>query len=181
LVAFAGVRALCSTTYLGTTAPRAQRLPYQILATYPHDPTAYIEGLVWVEGQLYESTGLDGVSTLRRVDLSSGKVAQFHRLAGSDFGEGLTAVGDQLVQLTWKGHHGYLYERASFAPMGQFSYPTEGRGLTHDGQALIMSDGSATLRFLDPISYRLTRTLAVTMDDAPVPELNELGQVLGGL
>ncbi len=128
LVAFAGVLAICSTTYLGTTAPRAQRLPYQILATYPHDPNAYTEGLVWVEGQLYESTGLDRVSTLRRVDLSSGKVAQFHRLAGPDFGEGLTAVGDRLLQLTWKGHHGYIYDRASFAAMGQFSYPTEGWG-----------------------------------------------------
>lgn len=77
LVAFAGVLALCSTTYLGTTAPRAQRLPYQILATYPHDPTAYTEGLVWVEGQLYESIGLDGVSTLRRVDLPRARWPNF--------------------------------------------------------------------------------------------------------
>jgi glutamine cyclotransferase len=91
---------------------------------------------------LYESTGLTGVSTLRRVDLASGKVLQFRSLVQSDFGEGLTAVGDRLVQLTWKGEHGYVYDRTSFNPLGQFSHPTEGWGLTYDGHQLIMSDGS---------------------------------------
>jgi glutaminyl-peptide cyclotransferase len=162
-----------------TTAPRAQRVAYQMLATYPHDPAAYTEGLVWAAGQLYESTGLRGASTLRRVDLSSGKVTQSHRLAGSDYGEGMTAVGDRLVQLTWKNQHGYVYERTSFAPMGQFSYSTEGWGLTYDGQSLIMSDGTATLRFLDPISYRPIRALPVTMDGKPLTELNELEYIHG--
>jgi glutaminyl-peptide cyclotransferase len=92
----------CGTSSVGTTPPRAQRVPYQIVATYPHDPDAYTEGLVWADGQLYESTGLRELSTLRRVDLSSGKVVQFRRLVDSDYGEGLTAVGNRLVQLTGK-------------------------------------------------------------------------------
>lgn len=177
--ALACALASCNTSSATMAAPRAQRVPYQVLATYPHDPAAYTEGLVWVDGQLYESTGLRGVSTLRRVDLSSGKVVQAHRLAVSDYGEGLTAVGDRLVQLTWKGRHGYVYDRTSFAPTGQFSYPTEGWGLTYDGHALIMSDGSATLHFLDPISYQPTRDLAVTMDGAPLSQLNELEYIHG--
>ena len=144
------------------------------MASYPHDPAAHTQGLVWVDGQLYESTGLNGLSTVRRVDLSSGKVVQSRRLVESDFGEGLTAVGDRLVQSTWQGHHGYVYDRTSFAPMGQFFYPTQGWGLTYDGHQLIMSDGSATLRFLDPVNYRPTRTLAVTMDGTPLTQLNEL-------
>lgn len=179
VTALACVLASCSTTSTAATAPRAQRVAYQILATYPHDPTAFTEGLVWVDGQLYESTGLFGASTLRRVDLSSGRVAQSHSLAGSDFGEGLTAVYNRLVQLTWNGHHGYVYDRTTFAPLGQFSYPTQGWGLTYDGHQLIMSDGSATLRFLDPTSYRLTRTLTVTMDGQSLTQLNELEYIHG--
>ncbi len=164
LVALACVLASCSTSSSGTTTPRAQRASYQILASYPHDPAAFTQGLVWVDGQMYESTGLNGLSALRRVDLSSGKVIQSHPLVKSDFGEGLTAVGNRLVQLTWQGHRGYVYDRTSLALVEQFPYPAEGWGLTYDGHQLISSDGSATLRFLDLISYWQTRTLTVTMD-----------------
>ncbi|HEX8761823.1 MAG TPA: glutaminyl-peptide cyclotransferase [Pseudonocardiaceae bacterium] len=179
VVALVCALASCSATSSGTTGTRAQRASYQVLANYPHDAAAFTQGLVWVDGQLYESTGLRGASTLRQVDLSSGKVVQSHQLVESDFGEGLTAVGDQLVQLTWKGHHGYVYDRTSLAPIGRFAYPAEGWGLTYDGQALITSDGSATLRFMDPISYQQTRTLTVTMDGKPLTQLNELEYIRG--
>ncbi|MGA7463516.1 MAG: glutaminyl-peptide cyclotransferase [Candidatus Korobacteraceae bacterium] len=153
---------------------------YQIVHTYPHDPGAFTQGLVYVDGHLYESTGLNGRSSIRMVDLYTGKVLQKFDLPGSYFAEGLTDWGSTLVQLTWKAHKGFVYDRFSFSQLRTFPYEGEGWGLTHDDKQLIMSDGSSYLRFLDPTTFRETRRIHVT-DDAghAVENLNELEYVRG--
>ena len=153
---------------------------YQIVRVYPHDASAFTQGLIYVDGHLYESTGEYGRSSLRMVDLSSGQVLQKHDLPPEYFGEGLTDWGSTLVQLTWKAHKGFVYDRFSFSLLRTFEYAGEGWGLTHDAEKLIMSDGSSELRFLDPKSFRETRRVRVT-DEAgrPVENLNELEYVRG--
>jgi len=135
---------------------------------------------VYVDGHLYESTGLNGRSSIRMVDVSSGKVVQKFDLPANYFAEGLTDWGSTLVQLTWKAQKGFVYDRFSFSQLRTFSYQGEGWGLTHDDKQLIMSDGSSYLRFLDPTTFRETRRLHVT-DDAghAVENLNELEYVRG--
>ena len=153
---------------------------YQIVHTYPHDPKAFTQGLIYVDGHLYERTGLTGRSSLRMVDLTTGNVLQKHDLPADLFGEGLTDWGSTLIQLTWTSHKAFVYDRFSFAVQRTFSYSGEGWGLTHDETQLILSDGSPYLRFLDPKSFRVTRKLSVT-DEAghPVENLNELEYVHG--
>ncbi len=152
---------------------------YRVVQTYPHDPTAFTQGLIFVDGALYEGTGLNGQSSLRRVELETGRVLQQRDLAPEYFGEGITLFGDRIFQLTWQSHVGFVYDRTSFAPVGTFSYPTEGWGLTHDGRRLIMSDGTATLRFLDPATLRETGSVEVRDEHGPVLRLNELEYVEG--
>jgi glutamine cyclotransferase len=125
---------------------------YKIIRTYPHDTSAFTEGLVFDKGVLYESTG--EYSSLRRVDLESGNVLQEISLPEEYFGEGLTVVNDSLIQLTWQNHIGFIYDRTTFNLLGNFSYPTEGWGLTYDGNRLIMSDGTSNLIFLDPVTFQ---------------------------
>lgn len=163
------------------TPVRAQAVatPYEVVARYPHDPLAFTQGLVWSDGGFYESTGLFGRSSLRRVAFPSGDVLQQVDLPAEDFGEGLSQAGDRLVQLTWQNKRGYVYDRASLGWIGQFGYPNEGWGLTYDGTSLIQSDGSSTLTFLDPETYQPVRTLNVTMNGRPVPRLNELEWIEG--
>jgi len=156
------------------TSNAAVRAGYEVVASYPHDPDAYTQGLLWFDGGFYESTGLFGHSTLRRVEFPSGKVLKSFSLAPDIFGEGLALANDRLIQLTWQSHRGFVYERESFKLLREFSYATEGWGITFDGKSLIMSDGSSTLMFLDPESFQATRRLNVTMNGAPVQELNEL-------
>jgi glutamine cyclotransferase len=153
---------------------------YQVVHTYPHDPSAFTQGLLFVDGHLYESTGLNGRSSLRMVDLYTGRVLQKYDLPAAYFGEGLTDWGSNLIQLTWKAHKGFVYDRFSFALVKTFAYQGEGWGITHDDKQLIMSDGSSYLRFLDPTSFRETRRVRVT-DDAgrAVESLNELEYVRG--
>src|SRR5262245_13246444 len=122
---------------------------YQIVHEYPHDPRAFTQGLVLVDGHLYESTGLPGRSSLRMVDLASGRVLQKYDVPAEYFAEGLTDWGSTLVQLTWQSHKGFVYDRFSFSVLRTFTYDGEGWGLTHDATSLIMSDGTAYLRFLD--------------------------------
>ena len=153
---------------------------YSVVATYPHDANAFTQGLVYVGGALYESTGLYGRSSLRRVDLSSGKPELIRPLAAQYFGEGLTAFGERLIQLTWRSGTGFVYSRRDLRPVGQFRYPTEGWGLTQDGKYLIMSDGSATLYFLDPDSFTEVRRIQVRDHRGPVKLLNEL-EFVGGV
>lgn len=158
-------------------APRVQGI--RIVNVYPHDPKAFTQGLVFSGGSLFESTGLRGQSTLRRVDLKTGRVIQARSLDPRHFAEGLTLWKDRLIQLTWRSGVGFVYDSDSFAEERQFSYEGEGWGITHDGHMLIMSDGSATLRFLDPATFDVSRTLEVTDAGDPVLNLNELEVVKG--
>jgi len=159
----------------------AARIGYRVVATYPHDGRAYTQGLVYARGALYESTGLYGRSSVRRVDLKSGTPELIRPLADHYFGEGLTAFGDRLIQLTWRSGRGFVYAIESLRPVGEFSYTTQGWGLTHDGENLIMSDGSATLMFLE--SQRFTEVRRIQVHDAgvPVDRLNELEYVGGNI
>lgn len=152
---------------------------YEIVNTYPHDPEAFCQGLIFEDGVLYESTGRYGRSSLRRVDLESGKVLKKYSLNEKLFGEGIAISGDQIIQLTWRSGVGIVYEKASLEPQSVFRYRGEGWGITTDGQRLLMSDGSATLRGLDPKTFRVLDTLTVRSAGVPVRWLNELEFVEG--
>jgi glutamine cyclotransferase len=146
---------------------------------YPHDPQAFTQGLAFAAGTLYESTGLYGHSELRRVDLATGAVLQRRALPPHLFGEGLTAWRGGLVQLTWRSGEGLVYDRTTFGLLRAFRYPTEGWGITGDGRRLIMSDGTSTLRLLDPESLKTTGEISARDGSAAVTYLNELEYVKG--
>ena len=152
---------------------------YRIVHAYPHDPTAFTQGLVFVNGMLYESTGLLGQSSLRMVDLESGHVLQQHDLPAKYFGEGLTDWHSNLIQLTWQSHLGFVYDRFSFRILRTFTYPWEGWGLTHDSQHLILSDGTSVLHLLDPATFKPVGKIQVTAAGRPVLNLNELEYLHG--
>jgi glutamine cyclotransferase len=152
---------------------------YEIVNTYPHDPDAFCQGLVFEDGALYESTGRYGRSSLRRVDLQSGKVLKKFSLKNRYFGEGIAIFGDQIIQLTWRSGVGVVYDKASFAPRSVFRYRGEGWGITTDGRRLLISDGSAVLRVLDPKTFRQLDTITVRSAGTPVRWLNELEYVEG--
>ena len=153
---------------------------FQVVHTYPHNAKAFTQGLIYVDGHLYESTGLTGRSSLRMVDLTTGSVLQSHNLPAPYFGEGLTDWGSTLVQLTWTSHLAFVYDRFSFSVQRTFSYEGEGWGLTHDQTQLIMSDGTSYLRFLDPRTFRVKRRLHVVDESGHgVENLNELEYVHG--
>ena len=152
---------------------------YEVVATYPHDPNAFTQGLLFVDGQLYESTGQVGRSSIRKVDLATGKVLQQRDIKGPYFGEGLVNWKDRLIVLTWRHQKGFIYDLATFAPRGEWSYPDEGWGLTQDGRRLIMSDGTPELRFLDPETLKETGRIRVTFNGKPVGALNELEWIKG--
>lgn len=153
--------------------------PYTVVARVPHDTAAYTQGLVYADGKLYESTGLVGHSQVRRVNRETGQVEAAARLADGQFGEGLTLLNGKLYQLTWQSRTGYVYDARTLAPLDSFSYEGEGWGLTTDGSLLIMSDGTATLRFLDPASFGVVRTVTVLDAGSPLSDLNELEYVDG--
>lgn len=153
---------------------------YELVHAYAHDSKAFTQGLIFLDGHLYESTGENGRSSIRMVDLYTGQVLQKHDLPAEYFGEGLTEWGSNLIQLTWKTHKAFVYDRFSFSVLRTFEYEGEGWGLTHDSMNLIMSDGTAYLRFFDPKSFREIRRVRVT-DEAgrDVENLNELEYVHG--
>jgi len=154
---------------------------YRIVHTYPHDPNAFTQGLVFVDGRLYESTGINGQSSLRMVDLESGRVLQEQPVDSKYFAEGLTAWGSSLVQLTWESHVGLIYDRFSFRLLRTFSYAGEGWGLTQDGKSLILSDGTPVLRFFDPLTFKEVRRITVKDRGKPVTDINELEYIeIGG-
>lgn len=154
---------------------------YRIVRTYPHDPDAFTQGLIFRDGYLFESTGLNGQSRLRKVRLDTGQVVQETRLADEHFAEGLTDWRDQLVQLTWQSHVGFVYDLSTFKQRRIFAYPWDGWGLTHDDTRLILSDGSDTLRFLDPTTLQENGHVAVRDGATPVFNLNELELVKGAI
>jgi glutaminyl-peptide cyclotransferase len=152
---------------------------YRIIRTFPHDPKAYTQGLVFHQGFFYEGTGLEGKSSLRKVDLRTGKIVRIHRLPDTWFGEGVTLWKGQLMQLTWKNRIGLIYDRHSFRLLKTFSYATEGWGLTQDGTQLIMSDGTDRLHFIDPQTLEEKRRVQVQDRGFPVRFLNELEYIKG--
>ena len=173
-------QALILSTLLPAAASAA--LPtydFKVVRSYPHDTQAFTEGLLYRDGALYESTGLNGKSSIRKVDLATGKVLQSKDIPPQYFGEGLTAWGDTLVGLTWQTQTGFVFDLKTFELKSQFAYPGEGWGLTHNGKELIMSDGSSTLRFLDPKTFLEVRRIKVTADGIAVDQLNELEVVEG--
>lgn len=147
--------------------------------TFPHDPQAFCQGLLYHDGFLYESTGNYGASSLRKVELTTGAVQQQHDLTPDLFGEGIALWHDQIIQLTWKNRQAIVYDRATFAELRRHTYPGVGWGLTSDGQQLIMSDGTATLRFLDPETFQVRRQVTVRDGSRRVTQLNELEYVAG--
>ena len=136
----------------------ATHYTYTIVNTYPHDTNAFTEGLVYSDGFLYESTGLNGASSLRRVDLTTGDVLQEYTLPNQYFGEGIAIVNNTIIQLTWQSNIGFIYNKTTFAVLGNFTYPTQGWGLTYDGKQLIMSDGTDHLYFLESNNVSADRT-----------------------
>jgi glutaminyl-peptide cyclotransferase len=173
------------------TSSRAQQKPskpssaavagYRVVKVYPHDRQAFTQGLQYVDGFLYESTGQHGQSGIRKVKLETGEVLQHQPLDPKYFGEGITVWGDTIVQLTWQSEIGFVYDRKTFKQLRSFTYAGEGWGLTHDGARLIMSDGTASgsLRFLDPKTLKETGRLVVRDGGRPVDDLNELEYVRG--
>jgi glutamine cyclotransferase len=152
---------------------------YKVKNVYPHDSSAFTQGLVCLDGALYESTGLRGRSSLRKVELATGNVLQRTELLPDYFGEGIAVLGDRIYQLTWTTGVGFVYDRKTFGLLQEFRYGIEGWGMTHDGRSLIVSDGSSTLYYWDPRSFREVKKLAVTNQGKPVPNLNELEYVEG--
>ncbi|MET0626594.1 MAG: glutaminyl-peptide cyclotransferase [Pyrinomonadaceae bacterium] len=163
----------------GAAADKVAMYGYEVVNTFPHDPAAFTQGLVFHDGALLESTGLEGESTLRRVELQTGKVLQKVDVPPYFFAEGLTLFGGKLYQLTWKGEKGFIYDPQTFKKSGEFTYAGQGWGLAHDGESLILSDGSDQLRFIDPNTYQVRRTINVNDRGRPVEELNELEYVKG--
>ena len=156
---------------------------YEIIKTYPHDPKSFTQGLVFDNGIFYESAGLNaahgGHSTLRKVEVETGKVLKLIDVPEPYFAEGLALFEDKLYQLTWEDHKGLIYDRETFALKGEFKYSGEGWGLTHDGKSLILSDGTHQIRFLDPNTFQEQRRISVYNQDERVEELNELEYVKG--
>lgn len=147
---------------------------YRIVNTYPHDPEAFTQGLVYYDGLLYEGTGRWGESSLREVALETGSVIRSHALEPQYFGEGIALLNDKIYQLTWQEQTGFVYDRASFNTLQTFNYPTEGWGITHDGQRLIVSDGTSTLYFWDPNTLQKIDQITVRDHQGPINRLNEL-------
>lgn len=152
---------------------------YRVVHSYPHDTKAFTEGLFFHDGYLYESTGMVGASSIRKVDLKTGHVLQQRDLPPPDYGEGIVAWRNKLVELTWQSQRGYTYDLQSFRPTGSFSYPGEGWALTADERHILMSDGTPTLRVLDPETLDQVSAIFVTADGKPVQNLNELEWVKG--
>jgi glutamine cyclotransferase len=170
-------------TLLSACAPPARAATpvygYEVVRTYPHDPNAFTEGLFLRDGFLYESTGLEGASSIRKIVLETGSVENERSIPSQFFGEGIIDWKDRLIELTWKNQVGFVYGIDDFETKGQFSYAGEGWALTRDDKRLIMSDGTSRLRFLDPETLKETGGITVTDEGKPVDQLNELEWVKG--
>jgi len=177
---FAGLGVLCLLAGgCVVQPPRAKVYRCQVVNTFPHDTNAFTQGLACDDGELYEGTGLNGRSWIRRVELTTGTVLRQHNLPWKYFGEGITLWKDTLIQLTWTSGTAFVYDRRSFCQRSSISYSTAGWGLTHDGTRLIMSDGSATLYFRRPDTFEEIGRIRVTDGGVPVSHLNELEFIRG--
>lgn len=152
---------------------------YRVIHTYPHDSSAFTQGLIYLNGHLYESTGLRGHSSLREEDLTTGRLVKYVALPNRYFGEGLTNWKNELIQLTWQAHTALVYNLKTFQFERTFHYPYSGWGLTQDGKDLILSDGTSTLHFLNPNTFKQVRSIKVTANGKPVTQLNELEYIHG--
>ncbi|MGH7885183.1 MAG: glutaminyl-peptide cyclotransferase [Thermodesulfobacteriota bacterium] len=162
-------------SYSKTESLSSKQYTVNILNTYPHDNAAFTQGLVFDNGYLYESTGLHGKSSIRKVEIDSGRILMKRDLSRQFFGEGITILDDKIYQITWRSKTGFIYDKKNFNYIGSFSYQTEGWGITQDGKHLIISDGSSKLYFMDPSSYKILKILHVkTIDGKPIIYLNEL-------
>ena len=188
LLAFAVVAAVAATLLFAASrreptasasAEQTARFGYRVVQVFPHDPHAFTQGLIFRDGVLYESTGQEGKSELRKVRLETGEVLGRRAVDAQHFAEGLADFGDRLFQLTWRSQVGFVYGLHDFEPQRTFSYVGEGWGLASDAKRLIMSDGTATLRFIDPDSLRETGRMQVTEQGRPISNLNELEVVKG--
>lgn len=155
------------------------QMTYEVIQSFPHDPEAFTQGLIYEDGIFYESTGYYGESSLRRVDVATGEVLRQVDLPGQYFAEGLTNWEDSLVQLTWREHQGFVYDKDDFTQTGAFDYLTEGWGLTQDGERLILSDGTSTLSFLDPETFEVIGAVTVTDQGQEILNINELEYIRG--
>ncbi len=176
LMLFAQPHQVQRLPHVGSRVPVSR---YAITHVYPHDPNAFTQGLEYRDGVLFEGTGRNGESTVRKVEIQTGRVLQRTPLSAEYFGEGITTWGQTIVQLTWQTQIGFVYDRTTFKQLRTFRYTGEGWGLTHNATSLIMSDGSASLRFLDPGTLTETHRLLVTDAGIPVRDLNELEWVNG--
>ena len=170
-----------SNTATAKDSPKKGKIPvysYRIVQSYPHDRKAYTQGLVFENGVLYEGTGRYGRSEVRMMALPNGSILMRKKLPPRFFGEGITIFEDKIIQLTWRKNKGFVYDKHSFNLLQEFDYLTEGWGITHDGNRLVMSDGTATLYFLDPETYEVVGQIEV-YGDGPVTRLNELEYVKG--
>lgn len=171
-----------NTTIVETKFPAEQNYTtysYKVIQEYPHDSGAFTQGLIYENGHLYEGTGIEGQSGLRKVTIETGEVVQKKDLDDQYFGEGITLYEDLIYQLTWQSNIGFVYEKDTFEKVSTFSYETEGWGITHDGQFLIMSDGTSTIHFLDPETMDVVRTITVLEKNTEVENLNELEYING--
>jgi glutamine cyclotransferase len=164
-----------------STVARTPTYTYEVVASYPHDPTAFTEGLFIKDGRLFESTGQVGTSWIREVELTTGRVIRQYDLAKPHFGEGIVILGDKLYELTWTSGKAFVYDWKTFKPLREFSYEGEGWSLTTDGTSLIMDNGSAQIVWRDPQTFAVTKTITVTDHGTPVTQLNELEWIKGEL
>lgn len=161
-----------ASTIVADTTPT---YTYEIVKAFPHDTTAFTEGLVYDNGHILESTGLEGKSTLRETDLITGTIIKKISIPSQYFGEGLAEFHNKLYQLTWQTNKGFVYDRTTFQKTSEFTYVGEGWGLTDNDTSLIQSDGTSRIRFLDPTTYAVQRSLDVTFaDNRPLTQINEL-------
>ena len=162
-------------------SPATPRVVPRVVRRWPHDTTAYTQGLLFHAGRLLESTGMRGRSSVRELELETGAVLRRADLPKDEFGEGIALLGDRIYQVTWKSKRGFVYDARTFAPIDSFSYEGEGWGMTTDGARLYLSDGSSRIRVIDPDGFRVVRTIRATEAERPVHMLNELEWVNGEL
>lgn len=182
IIALLATIAFTTTNINNTTLPTApQQYTYTIIHTYPHDPHAFTQGLTYADNTLYEGTGVYGSSTLRKIDLETGNILEAITLDSNFFGEGITIINDKIVQLTWLSQIGFVYDKNTLRLLQNFTYTTQGWGITFNGTCLIMSDGTEKLYFIDPTTYQNIGSITIHEGNTSVTDLNELEYINGDI